>query len=108
MDDVTSNIRRTLPQWLHAAALRVARDPEREPRAVVLRVPKHVHYLRERGCEEVVSPGLISGLLLRVLGAVPDAAVIIASGLAASKEEAQAQVVVGMGMRRHELWRGAR
>ena len=43
------------------------------------------------------SPGLVGGLLLPVLGAVPDAAVIVASGLGASKEAAQEQVSVGMG-----------
>ena len=46
---------------------------------------------------EILSPGLVGGLLLRILGAVPDAAVIIASGLGASKEDAQEQVSVGMG-----------
>ena len=46
---------------------------------------------------EILSPGLVGGLLLPVLGAVPDAAVIVASGLGASKEEAQEQVAVGMG-----------
>ena len=46
---------------------------------------------------EILSPGLVGGLLLPVLGAVPDAAVIVASGLGASKEAAQEQVSVGMG-----------
>jgi hypothetical protein len=46
---------------------------------------------------EVLSPGLVGGLLLPILGAVPDAAVIVASGLGATKEEAQEQVSVGMG-----------
>jgi len=46
---------------------------------------------------EILSPGLVGGLLLPILGAVPDAAVIIASGLGASKEDAQEQVSVGMG-----------
>lgn len=46
---------------------------------------------------EILSPGLVGGLLLPILGAVPDAAVIVASGLGASKEEAQEQVSVGMG-----------
>ena len=46
---------------------------------------------------EVLSPGLVGGLLLPVLGAVPDAAVIVASGLGATREEAQEQVAVGMG-----------
>jgi Ca2+/Na+ antiporter len=46
---------------------------------------------------EILSPGLVGGLLLPILGAVPDAAVIVASGLGASREEAQEQVSVGMG-----------
>ena len=46
---------------------------------------------------EVLSPGLVGGLLLPILGAVPDAAVIVASGLGATKEEAQEQVSIGMG-----------
>ena len=41
---------------------------------------------------EVLSPGLIGGLLLPVLGALPDALVIAVSGLGASAGEAQAQV----------------
>ena len=40
---------------------------------------------------EVLSPGLVGGLLLPILGAVPDAAVIVASGLGATQEEAQEQ-----------------
>ena len=46
---------------------------------------------------EVLDPGLIGGLLLPVLGAVPDAAIIVVSGLGGSVEEAQDQVSVGMG-----------
>ena len=46
---------------------------------------------------EILSPDWSGGLLLPVLGAVPDAAVIVASGLGASKEAAQEQVSVGMG-----------
>ena len=41
---------------------------------------------------EILSPGLIGGLLLPVLGALPDALVIVVSGLGASPGEAQAQV----------------
>lgn len=41
---------------------------------------------------EVLSPGLIGGLLLPVLGALPDASVIAVSGLGASAGEAQEQV----------------
>ena len=46
---------------------------------------------------EILSPGLVGGLLLPILGAVPDAAVIVASGMGASREAAQEQVAVGMG-----------
>lgn len=41
---------------------------------------------------EVLSPGLIGGLLLPVLGALPDALVIAVSGLGAPAGEAQEQV----------------
>ncbi|KAL3702063.1 hypothetical protein R1sor_020085 [Riccia sorocarpa] len=46
----------------------------------------------------VLNPGLIGGLLLPILGALPDALLILVSGLSASAEEAQAQVLVGMGL----------
>jgi len=46
---------------------------------------------------EILSPGLVGGLLLPILGAVPDAAIIVASGLGASKEDAQDLVSIGMG-----------
>ena len=46
---------------------------------------------------EVFSPGVVGGLLLPILGSVPDAAVIVASGIGASKEIAQHEVAVGMG-----------
>ncbi|KAJ7294449.1 hypothetical protein O6H91_Y256600 [Diphasiastrum complanatum] len=44
----------------------------------------------------VLNPGLIGGLLLPVLGSLPDALLIL--GLAASQDQAQAQVLVGMGL----------
>ena len=44
---------------------------------------------------EVLSPGLIGGLVLPVLGALPDALVIVVSGLGSSAGEAQAQVMHG-------------
>ncbi|BBM97136.1 hypothetical protein MPTK1_1g03300 [Marchantia polymorpha subsp. ruderalis] len=46
----------------------------------------------------VLNPGLIGGLLLPILGAMPDALLILVSGLSASQEDAQAQVLVGMGL----------
>ncbi|KAL2649699.1 hypothetical protein R1flu_017827 [Riccia fluitans] len=46
----------------------------------------------------VLNPGLIGGLLLPILGATPDALLILVSGLSASQAEAQAQVLVGMGL----------
>jgi len=46
---------------------------------------------------EVMSPGLIGGLVLPILGALPDAAMIVVSGLGGTVDEAQEQVAVGMG-----------
>ena len=40
---------------------------------------------------------LIGGIVLPLLGAVPDAAMIIASGIGGSKEEANKKIAVGMG-----------
>ncbi|XP_065187295.1 uncharacterized protein LOC135817919 isoform X2 [Sycon ciliatum] len=42
-------------------------------------------------------PALVGGLVLPVLGAVPDAAIIIVSGLGGDKATAQEQLQVGMG-----------
>ncbi|KAI8558520.1 hypothetical protein RHMOL_Rhmol04G0100800 [Rhododendron molle] len=53
------------------------------------------------GCEillEILGPGIIGGLVLPILSALPDAIVILASGLSGSKETAQDQVSVGMGL----------
>eukprot|EP00850_Spirogloea_muscicola_P002842 SM000011S19020 [mRNA] locus=s11:414121:418397:+ [translate_table: standard] len=47
---------------------------------------------------QVLNPGLIGGLLLPILGAFPDSLLIAVSGLGGSKEEAQDQVLVGMGV----------
>jgi Ca2+/Na+ antiporter len=47
---------------------------------------------------EVMSPGIIGGLVLPILGAFPDALLITVSGLGASQEEAQEEVLVGMGL----------
>eukprot|EP01023_Acetabularia_acetabulum_P040635 TRINITY_DN3939_c0_g1_i2.p1 TRINITY_DN3939_c0_g1~~TRINITY_DN3939_c0_g1_i2.p1 ORF type:complete len:531 (-),score=102.84 TRINITY_DN3939_c0_g1_i2:1617-3209(-) len=45
---------------------------------------------------EVLSPGLIGGLLLPVLGALPDSIIIVVSGLG-PKDQAAEQVAVGVG-----------
>jgi len=46
---------------------------------------------------EVLNPGLIGGLLLPILGALPDCAIILMSGIGGTVEEAQEQVAVGVG-----------
>ena len=40
---------------------------------------------------------LIGGIVLPLLGAVPDSAMIIASGVGGGREEANKQIAVGMG-----------
>ncbi|KAF7140329.1 hypothetical protein RHSIM_Rhsim06G0204200 [Rhododendron simsii] len=47
---------------------------------------------------EILGPGLIGGLLLPVLGALPDAMLILVSGLSGTTETAQSKVSVGMGL----------
>eukprot|EP00899_Mesostigma_viride_P029738 jgi/Mesvir1/994/Mv17534-RA.1 len=47
---------------------------------------------------EVLDPGLIGGLLLPLLGAFPDAALIAVSGLSGTVEQAQEEVLVGVGV----------
>ncbi|KAJ3686304.1 hypothetical protein LUZ61_015468 [Rhynchospora tenuis] len=47
---------------------------------------------------EILGPGIVGGLFLPILGALPDALLILASGLSGSKETAQSQVLVGMGL----------
>ncbi|KAK4255859.1 hypothetical protein QN277_008798 [Acacia crassicarpa] len=47
---------------------------------------------------EILGPGIIGGLFLPILGALPDAMLILVSGLSGSKETAQSQVSVGMGL----------
>lgn len=57
-------------------------------------------YLSE-GCElllEILGPGIIGGLFLPILGALPDALLILVSGLSGSTATAQEQVSVGMGL----------
>ncbi|XP_024980650.1 sodium/calcium exchanger NCL-like [Cynara cardunculus var. scolymus] len=47
---------------------------------------------------QILGPGLVGGLCLPVLGALPDAMLILVSGLSGSIETAQDQVSVGMGL----------
>ncbi|XP_054815824.1 sodium/calcium exchanger NCL-like [Prosopis cineraria] len=47
---------------------------------------------------EILGPGIVGGLFLPMLGALPDAMLILVSGLSGSKETAQSQVFVGMGL----------
>lgn len=46
---------------------------------------------------EILNPGLIGGLVLPVLGALPDALIIAVSGLGGNREEVAKQVAVGLG-----------
>lgn len=46
---------------------------------------------------EIFNPGIIGGLVIPVLGAVPDAAIIVMSGVVGSRDVAQEQVAVGVG-----------
>lgn len=46
---------------------------------------------------EILDPGIIGGLLLPVLGAVPDSAIVVVSGAMGSTAEAQDQLNVGVG-----------
>ncbi|KAM7251565.1 hypothetical protein ACFE04_023448 [Oxalis oulophora] len=47
---------------------------------------------------EILGPGLVGGLFLPMLGALPDAMLILVSGISGTKETAQSQVSVGMGL----------
>ncbi|KAF9588686.1 hypothetical protein IFM89_014562 [Coptis chinensis] len=47
---------------------------------------------------EILGPGIVGGLFLPMLGALPDALLILVSGLSGTKETAQGQVLVGMGL----------
>ncbi|KAL1815374.1 hypothetical protein ACET3Z_017948 [Daucus carota] len=47
---------------------------------------------------DILGPGIIGGLFLPVLGALPDALLILVSGLSGSVTTAQSQVSVGMGL----------
>lgn len=47
---------------------------------------------------QVLDPGIIGGLLLPILGAMPDTLLVSVSGLKGTRDEAQEQVLVGMGV----------
>ncbi|KAJ3693887.1 hypothetical protein LUZ60_009367 [Juncus effusus] len=47
---------------------------------------------------EIMGPGIVGGLFLPILGALPDAMLILVSGISGSKETAQSQVLIGMGL----------
>ncbi|XP_042502305.1 sodium/calcium exchanger NCL-like isoform X2 [Macadamia integrifolia] len=47
---------------------------------------------------QIMGPGIIGGLFLPILGALPDAMLILVSGLSGTTETAQSQVLIGMGL----------
>lgn len=47
---------------------------------------------------EILGPGIVGGLFLPILGALPDAMLILVSGMSGTVETAQVQVSVGMGL----------
>ncbi|KAF9612772.1 hypothetical protein IFM89_003782 [Coptis chinensis] len=47
---------------------------------------------------EILGPGIVGGLYLPMLRALPDALLILVSGLSGSKETTQSQVLVEMGL----------
>lgn len=47
---------------------------------------------------EVMNPGLLGGLLLPILGAFPDSILILVSGVGGSVQQAQEEVMVGVGV----------
>ncbi|XP_028110565.1 sodium/calcium exchanger NCL-like [Camellia sinensis] len=47
---------------------------------------------------EILGPGIVGGLFLPILGALPEAMLILVSGLSGTTETAQSQVSVGMGL----------
>lgn len=47
---------------------------------------------------EILGPGIVGGLFLPILGALPDALLILVSGISGTKEVAQSQVLIGMGL----------
>lgn len=60
---------------------------------------KGSHWIAE-GCEqlcEVLHPGIIGGVVLPVLGALPDGMIVLFSGIAGTSAQAQSTLAVGMG-----------
>uniref|UniRef100_A0A7N2MBC0 Sodium/calcium exchanger membrane region domain-containing protein n=1 Tax=Quercus lobata TaxID=97700 RepID=A0A7N2MBC0_QUELO len=47
---------------------------------------------------EILGPGIVGGLVLPILGALPDAMLVIVSGIFGTTETAQSQISIGMGM----------
>ncbi|CAL8134857.1 unnamed protein product [Prunus armeniaca] len=47
---------------------------------------------------QILGPGIVGGFFLPLLGSIPDATIILASGLSGDTETAQSQVSVGMGL----------
>ncbi|KAJ8765240.1 hypothetical protein K2173_011920 [Erythroxylum novogranatense] len=47
---------------------------------------------------EILGPGIVGGLFLPILGALPDAMLILVSGISGTVATAQSQVSVGMGL----------
>ena len=65
------------------------------------RTHTRTHTFTADGAELLLDLGLpaaiIGGVVLPLLGAVPDAVMIIFSGVGGSREEANTQIAVGMG-----------
>lgn len=61
----------------------------------------HLYMQYTDGAEMLMDLGLpaalIGGIVLPLLGAIPDSAMIIASGVGGSKEDANKEIAVGMG-----------
>ncbi|XP_050247454.1 sodium/calcium exchanger NCL-like isoform X4 [Quercus robur] len=47
---------------------------------------------------EILGPGIVGGLVLPILGALPDAMLVIVSGIFGTTETAQSQISIGVGM----------
>ncbi|KAL5212000.1 hypothetical protein ABZP36_022847 [Zizania latifolia] len=47
---------------------------------------------------QILGPGIVGGLFLPILGALPDAMLILFSGLSGTREVAQSQILIGMGL----------
>ena len=66
-----------------------------------MRFVKANNYLTTDGAEKLLDLGLpaaiVGGIVLPLLGAIPDSAMIVFSGASGSREEANHQIGVGMG-----------